>query len=676
MDLKMDIYTPGLDLVGTLEIQRSVIWDEKAFSAGSFSVESLISDSSRALLLPENIIWIEGQTAGIIEHISQKAGEDGPYITVRGRDLTGILDRRILWGLYDLTGTVPEIMNRLVEDCCINPTRGDVEARKIPGLVLSGAASGGEKIRCQKTGGTLLEALEELGESYNVAFGVRFNPSVPRMEFWARPGVDRSVHQNINEPVFYSTELDDVLSSEYTYDSSKYRTIALVSGEGEGVNRTMITVEAPEDPEPAPPAPDRYTVALSVDPQGGGIVSGGGTVEGGAQVTVTAAPASGYTFSGWRESGSIVSTSRSYTFTVTSDRSLTAVFAAAVQSYSIVTSVDPAGAGTASGGGAYTQGQSVTLQATPASGYQFVAWKEGDMNVSTDASYTFTAGGNRTITAVFAAITYTVTASIDPEGSGTASGGGTYQQGTSVTLTAAPGEEYKFVKWTENGQTVSESASYTFTVSGDRVLVAVFEAEQTSRLPAGYTEVEWIQASTVASYIDTKKGVNNSDFIVKFQIPEVSGFYTASASSYAVYSSKFGIFKNGNNSTFFMRLTSSSSTSYSSYILANNLIKDALGKEFIIAINGKSVTINGESQTASSYNIYGNNLMVGSTNPSGTIRVKFKYMKGSRTSVTSSTYNFELIPCINPSGVVGLYDITNNEFIGPTAGSFTAGPAV
>ena len=62
----------------------------------------------------------------------------------------------------------------------------------------------------------------------------------------------------------------------------------------------------------------------------------------------------------------------------------------------------------------------------------------------------------------------------------------------------------------------------------------VFQAQKPSRLPAGYTEVEWIQASTVASYIDTKKGVNNSDFIVKFQIPEVSGFYTTSASSCVV----------------------------------------------------------------------------------------------------------------------------------------------
>lgn len=203
----------------------------------------------------------------------------------------------------------------------------------------------------------------------------------------------------------------------------------------------------------APPEPVRYTVTLSVDPQGGGMASGGGSVEAGAQVTVTASASSGYTFSGWRENGGIVSTSASYTFTVTGDRSLTAVFAAVIP-------------------------------------------------------------------------TYRVTAGIDPEGSGTASGAGTYQQGTSVTVTAAPGEGYRFVKWTENGQTVSESQSYTFTVTGDRTLTAVFEAEKTSRLPAGYTEVEWIQANSNSSYINLEKALNSrSTLIIKFKIPETSGFY-------------------------------------------------------------------------------------------------------------------------------------------------------
>lgn len=42
--------------------------------------------------------------------------------------------------------------------------------------------------------------------------------------------------------------------------------------------------------------------------------------------------------------------------------------------YTVALLVDPAGDGTVSGGGTYPEGTQVTVSATPASGYRFVAW--------------------------------------------------------------------------------------------------------------------------------------------------------------------------------------------------------------------------------------------------------------------------------------------------------------
>lgn len=331
MDLKMEIYSPSLELLGILEICKSVIWEEKAFTAGSLSIESLITKESMELLVPNNIVWIEGDTAGIIEYLHEEAGEDGPYIVAKGRTLTGILDYYMLWGQYEFRGSAPVIMRRLVDDCCVHPTRGDTENRKIPGLALLDAPTGGSSIRMQKTGGTLLEALEQLGEAYGVAFGVRFNPAVPQMEFWTRWGQDLSISQDKNEPVFFSTELDDVLSSEYSYNAQGWKNLALVAGEGEGADRKMLVVEA--EGEPAPPEPPipgtKYIITLSIDPNGGGTAAGAGQYEEGAAVTLTATVNDGYTFTGWRENGQIVSAGNPYTFTAAGDRSLTAVFAEA-----------------------------------------------------------------------------------------------------------------------------------------------------------------------------------------------------------------------------------------------------------------------------------------------------------------------------------------------------------
>lgn len=63
----------------------------------------------------------------------------------------------------------------------------------------------------------------------------------------------------------------------------------------------------------------------------------------------------------------------------------------------------------------------------------------------------------------------------NPE-AGSVSGGGTYHFGEIVTLLATPNEGYYFQEWTENGVIVSRDTEYTFGVTGDRRIVASFNA--------------------------------------------------------------------------------------------------------------------------------------------------------------------------------------------------------
>lgn len=68
----------------------------------------------------------------------------------------------------------------------------------------------------------------------------------------------------------------------------------------------------------------------------------------------------------------------------------------------------------------------------------------------------------------------TITVSANIAEGGSVSGGGSYQDGTEITVTATPNKNYAFVNWTENDVVVSASAEYKFTVSEDRDLVANF----------------------------------------------------------------------------------------------------------------------------------------------------------------------------------------------------------
>ena len=69
-----------------------------------------------------------------------------------------------------------------------------------------------------------------------------------------------------------------------------------------------------------------FAITVSASPPAGGTVSGGGTFPSGSTQTVTAAPNSGFGFINWTENNSVVSSSPSYTFTLSANRNLVANF--------------------------------------------------------------------------------------------------------------------------------------------------------------------------------------------------------------------------------------------------------------------------------------------------------------------------------------------------------------
>ncbi len=76
--------------------------------------------------------------------------------------------------------------------------------------------------------------------------------------------------------------------------------------------------------------------------------------------------------------------------------------------------------------------------------------------------------------------THTVTVTVDNPAMGTVTGDGTYTVGTTATLTATPNCGYRFVQWNSNGTLASADNPYSFNVTQDTALTAVFEAVATT----------------------------------------------------------------------------------------------------------------------------------------------------------------------------------------------------
>ena len=137
-----------------------------------------------------------------------------------------------------------------------------------------------------------------------------------------------------------------------------------------------------------------------------------------------------------------------------------------------VTVNDPA-MGSVEGAGDYEVGATVTLTASAAPEHRFLRWTKDDVEISTDATYTFTATEDITLVAHFEAISkYNISAGANDGAMGTVTGGGEYLEGESVELSATAYPGYVFVEWNDG----EKSATRTITVTEEATYTAFFKA--------------------------------------------------------------------------------------------------------------------------------------------------------------------------------------------------------
>jgi hypothetical protein len=243
------------------------------------------------------------------------------------------------------------------------------------------------------------------------------------------------------------------------------------------------------------PAGAARTISTSSTPSNGGTTSGDGAYPSGSQATVIATANPGYKFSKWQENGVTVSSARTYTFSVTADRALVAKFKPV---YTINVTIDPPDTGSIGGDGTYDPGDKAVLRANADNDYSFVNWTENGVIVSTDERFEFTVNANRDLVAHFAP-GYRIDVIADPKSAGLVEGGGVYDFGLPATVNATPRPGYIFLEWTDNGNTISTSASYTFVPDRSVALVASFAALPALTLAAplpGSIIVTWPAGAT------------------------------------------------------------------------------------------------------------------------------------------------------------------------------------
>ncbi len=214
-----------------------------------------------------------------------------------------------------------------------------------------------------------------------------------------------------------------------------------------------------------------HTLATSVSPmQTAGVIDHGshapGEIDDGDTVSLTVRSALGFRFREWT---SDLGGCASYdydgcTFTMTNDVSVTARFVES-PTHSLTVRASPTAGGRTTGQGTgeatgrfllprmfggvatYNEGDTVAITATPNTGYRFRGWSA--FGCSGTGACEVTVTRDSTVYAYFIA-QYDLTASASPSGGGSVAlspSGGTYDDGTEVTVTPTANSGYLFSSW-------------------------------------------------------------------------------------------------------------------------------------------------------------------------------------------------------------------------------------
>lgn len=219
---------------------------------------------------------------------------------------------------------------------------------------------------------------------------------------------------------------------------------------------------------------DTFTVtAISANPSMGTVDGGGSFVEGDA-ATLTATPALGYKLLRWTGPNNFTSTLNPLQVMVHENAQYVAHFA--LDTFTITTRSDNDYVLTF-GDGEYTYGQTATLTYRSNVNYMEKDYWEGPdgehfdndtliINVMSDAEYVLHTKIKR----------YNVTVEATDPAAGIVSGGGEYEWGQHVEISATANPSYDFLYWTNNlDNTQVNTNPYTFRCSSDIIFTAHFK---------------------------------------------------------------------------------------------------------------------------------------------------------------------------------------------------------
>ena len=229
-----------------IDTYNSLIWTDRYNECGDFELFTAMSmDLLNVIKQDYYIRRPDSDHVMIIEKIEIDTDvEDGNTITITGRSLESLLDRRIVWNETSLSGSFQDGIEKLLNENIISPSN---ESRKIPNFKMEKSedqAITNLTIEAQYKGDNLYDILQTLCTERNIGFKVVLSDT-NELVFSLYSGTDRSYDQTDNPYVIFSPNYDNLISSNYIESKSSFKNVTLVSAEDSDNRPEEEGAEAP-----------------------------------------------------------------------------------------------------------------------------------------------------------------------------------------------------------------------------------------------------------------------------------------------------------------------------------------------------------------------------------------------------------------------------------------------
>ena len=237
----------NLKRIEIIEQYRSFIWTNRYYTPGDFELytpatKSLLSKIKRDYFIMRSDDLTQ---AMIIQNYTITTDvENGDYLTITGKSLKSILERRIIWPQTTINGNLETQMRKLVTQNAILPADSN---RVISRLELGPTIGLTQTIKAQFTGDNLSEVLTEIGQTYGIGHDIKLDYANKKFKFVLLQGKNRSYNQSVNARVVFSNAFENLLTTNYAYNSENFKSLVFVAGEGQGKNRKTVQVGTGND---------------------------------------------------------------------------------------------------------------------------------------------------------------------------------------------------------------------------------------------------------------------------------------------------------------------------------------------------------------------------------------------------------------------------------------------